>query len=100
MTDRSLDAWLAEHLFDIPEAVVRGLALGASPYSSTGDGMLHVLEAMRKREWRALMGTWSTGPGYRCQFYTITNEEGVSALADSLPLAVALSAKAALEASA
>ncbi len=126
ITDRALDAWLAEHLFGWEVVGNRrgnwslkepgGQWQGGSfmkergrPWASTthciswattGDGMLAVLEAMRKREWRALMGTWSTGPGYRCQFYTITNEERVSALAGSLPRAVALAAKAALEASA
>lgn len=111
--DRALDEWLAEHLFgwNLRQSSLDDRACDCvEPYlnecghqrywTDSGDGMLRVLDAMQQREWGALMGTWAAGPGYCCQFYTITNEDGVSALADSMPLAVALAAKAALEASA
>ena len=86
LTNRELDAWLAENL-----------ALGLFDYCNSYEGMGRVLETMRERGWRVLMGTWSVGPGYRCQLYTVTGDgDGIEAQADSLPRAVAEAAKAAL----
>lgn len=63
LTDTELDAWLAEYLFNFPGTAMHqsnpskyrwGENLGTeieppAKYSSTGDGMLQVLEALRKR---------------------------------------------------
>ncbi|MDE2102550.1 MAG: hypothetical protein KGL39_35210 [Patescibacteria group bacterium] len=87
LTDRELDAWLAERLFGLPlhewrktgsisgfqnfyECTVdppHGMKCRASNfdlgtrYSSTGDGMLLVLEAMRERGWWGTTNTPDSG---------------------------------------
>ena len=81
------DMPLTEHYWDACE-----------PYSSTGDGMLQVLEAMRER------GDWCLSPDGDGWVAVLTdgiygdNQPHYSGRADTLPLAVATAAKAALEA--
>jgi hypothetical protein len=119
MTDRELDAWLAEHLFDahahewaVDEPVgdeqrwrcsgcrvyftgpnERPPAFIACAYSSTGNGMQLVLEAMRERGWYATIEAVDRDGRWYCRF----NDDSQSyAYTDSLPRAVAEAAKGAL----
>ncbi len=117
MTDTAaLDAWLAEHLLGWTScndqthrylehwhAPGERLSVRCPPaLSTTGDGMLMVLEAMRERRWFYFM--WAEGiPPHRIAAAFATVEEGWrdrEVEADTLPLAVALAARAALEAEA
>lgn len=127
ITDRALDAWLAEHLFIVeggsrqPDGswttFRRGSRVDEVPSpTSTGDGMLLVLEAMRERGWYGSASFIAPIYGGECmaQFSRHNPHEGyaedgrpcviandiVSVTAPSLPRAVALAAKTALEASA
>ncbi len=109
MTDTAaLDAYLAEHLFGItllPEPVTRH---AVPEYSTTGDGMLMVLEAMRERGHDGQLGV--TIDSYRQALFSPRGSVLRSLLfgfrsrdwttADTLPLAVAQAARAALEAEA
>ena len=115
MPERELDAYLAEHLFGLVgctfdecrEAAEErdhyhypghgwGSWKRADRYSSTGDGMLLVLEAMRERwSWTAELSEDTDGK-WRVMFDN--NSDDHECVADTLPLAVALAAKAALEA--
>ncbi len=127
----ALDAWLAEHLFggwhcdgcvesrgktsivaSAPHWHIAELRLTRLAFSTTGDGMLMVLEAMRERGWRfeAISGVDDDlQPGYGAVFtknvQISPNEVMVVPVGASdrhggatLPLAVAQAARAALEA--
>lgn len=135
MTDRELDAWLAEHLFGLGPLVwfddvgpdpddgrdIRGWGgehaacyaddepyndpdktwqwTVVGPNSSTGDGMLLVLQAMRERGFHWELQTSKARfsmPGVRHDWSAHFSADNVRAL----PRAVAEAAKAALEASA
>lgn len=120
---RALDAWLTEHLFGWDaEACTCGMCIvnyycpqhgDHSPlppyaYSTTGDGMLIVLEAMRERGWHGMLDYGFPGDGYWVEagFTRLVEpaegrgpfDNAPAAHHDSLPAAVALAAKAALEA--
>lgn len=120
MPDRELDAWLAEHLFGLVgctfdecrEAAEErkhyhypghgwGSWKRADRYSSTGDGMLQVLEGMRERGFEGKCGISLEQHGYqRWGSFFDGEHDGPrgEAEAATLPLAVALAAKATLEA--
>ena len=109
--DVALDAWLAEHLFGLTDEVK-----AANPswrnhipdYSTTGDGMLLVLEAMRERghDGSAAVNIdsyrqavfYPKGSVVRSLLFGFRSRDWTSA--DTLPLAVALAARAAIEAEA
>lgn len=156
LTDRELDAWLAEHLFGMrhrwfapadfygtgrdeplafyfeytdgleswgwfksgnPSQEAWPLASGSvaptktrdgwaisdiARYSSTGDGMLAVLEAMRRNGWGVSITASSVG-GFIVEFMRASLDEephSVTASAISLSRAVAAAAKRAIEAEA
>lgn len=115
---RELDAWLAERLFGWTEvdpprqgdgAGYRGagVAPGASgasevpAYSTSGDAMLAVIAAMRVRGWRSTTASFPNGKA-RALFHregyggSVDAPHG-SAMAESLPEAVAEAARRALE---
>lgn len=117
MTDRELDAWLAEHLFGwewVPQRVdILAGGFWRSPdgehhqtpnqhdfwdcaYSSTGDGMLMVLEAMRERGWSFQLSDGLTETSLWVALFE-SDRADHQIYADSLPRAVAEAAKAALE---
>lgn len=121
LTDGALDVWLAEHLFGgithnevhpwpppgVPSMyafdvsgphfdTVAGGIMDSQPYSSTGDGMLLVLEAMRARDWYIDMA-WVEAAWHVTVIAPAGYFEQESDT--SLPRAVAEAAKAALEAS-
>ena len=124
ITDRELDTWLAEHLFGwayypcvLPNAreafwrspdgehhtdcVPDSYGLIPLSYTATGDGMLLVLEAMRKREWLFSVEEYGDDGPHQCvEFSREIDDKGAVMYAPSgaLPRAVALAAKAALEA--
>ena len=113
MTDRELDAWIAEHLWDDARCSRCGRRFSYHPwdgsidgtaclepqpyaYSSTGEGMLMVIEAMRERGYIVIMSRGTLLQSAQA----VISREGVtrSAVAFSLPRAVAEAARAALEA--
>jgi len=124
MDDRELDAWLAEHLFGLevewdywfPGS--DGGKRSAAPsnrdkipfevgefdclpsYSSTGDGMLLVLEAMRERRQTLLIDATYDEKQWWVKWGEDKWHQENAVIDDSLPRAVALAAKAAIEASA
>lgn len=116
----ALDAWLAEHLFDgspldctapghegsqcwsIPTGPTHLAVIGYGPapaYSTTGGGMLMVLEAMRERGWSRAIYEAPIGEVVE---FARTGDKGehlaYRAADELLPTAVGLAAKAALEA--
>lgn len=119
MPNRELDVWLAERLdlracsarhdgatcsaaFAAHPAKVLPVSLAHDfeplPLSSTGDGMLLVLEAMRERGYTVDLNTG--GQAFRWAHVMRATprafEQWDHISADSLPMAVALAAKAAL----
>ncbi len=113
---QALDAWLAEHLLGGPRANpgwywFRGTGEtdgfpdidvpGQEPLfsgpklSTTGDGMLMVERAIVERGWQIVSGWDNESP---CWARIVTETAVPIAKADSLPEAVALAARAALEA--
>ena len=97
MTDRELDAKVAEHLFGLP---TEDLYL-PHPYSSTGDGMLAVVEAMRGRGWSMQANTspaqtpvvWFSKVDHTKALTDAAHYQGQAvADADTLPRAVSLAA--------
>lgn len=126
LTDRELDAYLAEHLLDWyydisprggpypPQMVFAQNAEQAGrrtsgstfapPLSSTGDGMLLVIEAMRGRGWDWEMHAYSNPAMRGMRFTAGASSPAVPsplawwADASSLPRAVAEAARAAWEA--
>lgn len=124
MTDRELDAWLAEHLFgwvyeerlwtdtggerragwQHPDLVAWLHDFPPAHYSSTGDWMLLVLGAMREREFGIEMVAYEEG-GFGVTWWPSGYSGSRSQChgpydSDTLPRAVAEAAKAALEATA
>lgn len=110
--DRDLDAWLAEHLLgfkrDRAGALFKhfeGPTWSGKDYlvpesSSTGDGMLLILEAMRERGWVGLV-KWDGDREHDHYTALFSQPDNVARIdAHSLPRAVAEAAKAALEAAA
>lgn len=122
LTDRELDAWLAEHLFEwVSSGNRRGNWILQPPnagqgtpslmkergrgwsatnhkfswWSSTGDGMILVLEAMRERG--LVVKIHAIHAGWAAYFRRDSDPWAVRS-ADTLPRAVALAAKKALEA--
>ena len=121
LTDRELDAYLAEHLLDWyydisprggpypPQMVFAQNAEQAGrrtsgstfapPLSSTGDGMLLVLEAMHGRGYlfivRSMNSLAAGRPGFMCTFAIEGAVDGRSE-GDSLPRSVAEAAKSAI----
>ena len=105
---RDLDAWLAEWLFGVlkPESVpqpgassvwwhdVKGGEWIPHEFSTTYEGMGRVLEAMKSKKCNITITLGMGGWGAYFSFDTL--RKGV-ANADTLPRAVALAAKAALE---
>lgn len=121
MTDRELDAWLAEHLFgeqvrwmnierDHFDTVLDGSTfhcsgMGDCRYSSTGEGMLMVLEAMRERGYYYVLRCMDSLVRGNTRIGCTFEGDGLSGTgwireADTAPRAVAEAAKAALEAEA
>ena len=129
LSDRALDAWLAERLFGLVECSFPecreeveghdhyhfpGYGWGswkrADLYSSTGDGMLLVVEAMRERGWWFSVEEYGIEGPHQCVEFTHhpddSEEDGIewptgiaTALTPgSFPRAVCEAAKAALEA--
>ena len=126
LTDRELDAWLAEHLLgwtdcdpayvstgweftDPPDdrvTVGRGRGPGCRHFSllptfSTGDGMVLVLEAMRARGWWVLCAVSRLDGRWYVQVDSSVSSDMTigEGHATTLPRAVAEAAMAALEAS-
>lgn len=111
LPDRELDVWLAEHLFGFTaDELTRGSGPFGLPwppsYSSTGDGMLLVLEAMRGRGFTI---DFEVGGGVVDTAQTYTEVNVYSGRADyltqvatvtgtSVPRVLAEAARAALEA--
>jgi hypothetical protein len=105
LTDRELDAALEKRLFGWQGRKVPGEGGWTFPhYSTTGDGMLKVLEAMRERSrsirlhWNDVSKLWVAwfsdrpwAPGAAGDLYQDESSDA------SLPRAVALAALAALE---
>lgn len=109
MTDRALDAWLAERLFDRkldPKKVNLEAHLN---YSRSWEGAGLVVDAMRERGWRIHgmedSGTPRTiqtpdGPEILQWYVRLWSQDRtqlVEVNASTAPLAIALAAKAALE---
>ncbi len=110
----ALDSWLAEHLFGWTHLHFTGPAelqrIGLSPtddeyeplpaYSTTGDGMLMVLEAMQERGWFVTLTDYALPRWWEVEFLPDPLKPGEVVLgkAPVLPTAVSLAAKAALEA--
>lgn len=92
----ALDAELAEKLFGMPPELVAALALGPYAYSTSYEGMGLVLEAMTDRGYS--MGLHEFADRHAADVFRGTIIVAEDYLADSLPAAVALAAKAALEA--
>ena len=114
MADRELDAWLVEHLFGLSVEWHHGqpyapqqLVPPVKPYSSTGDGMLMVLEAMRGRGAQGslfvALPSMSGEPLCVARFERVDGPRVIHMVSNanvSAPRAVAEAAKAALEAEA
>ena len=120
MTDRELDAWIAEHLWDDARCSRCGRRFSYHPwdgsidgtaclepqpyaYSSTGEGMLMVLKAMRERGFGASIvareeGDWWVMIATDHVMDWLTDDRAASS--PSLPRAVAEAARAAIEAEA
>lgn len=114
MNDRELDAFLAEHLFGWEREQDGCLVVADGPskgyrfypgeeidpaYSSTGDGMLQVLEKMRERGFKGSV-VWDRldqrSPTHITADWSVTFDGAAGALNDSLPRAVAAAAFTAL----
>lgn len=118
--ERELDAWLAEHLFGWDAAPCEmtvayqpcgrkalhrhdGLDIDFPPaYSTTGDGMLLVMEAMRERGYGIIVERNSSGDWlsevYRIEPRCVGGAYDFMMPAETGPMAVAKAAKLALEA--
>ena len=126
MDNRELDAWLAEHLWgSVPCEAWSGFFQGAAgtqyvrveeacPHgpngcyhpnalaklSTTGDGMLGVIAAMKEGGWHVSISSRLRAPWYSVTFHEFLDpDDGKSGRAESSDLrnAVALAAKATLE---
>ncbi len=121
LTNHELNGWLAEHLFgwhhlrDIQGWIGGEAGLSVTnqrvpDYSSTGDGMLLVLEAIRERAWVVSIDEASVGPAgartpenhrrlWDCTLKPFDDEDEryIVEMDESLPRAVALAAKSATE---
>lgn len=125
MTDRELDAYLAEHLFGwtwpfddplIGNGLYPGRIAGYAPepnddgeefddvpaYSSTGEGMLMVIEAMRERGWWFSVEEYGDDGPHQCVEFDKDGDDylptPVAAVPGSLPRAVAEAAAQAIRA--
>ena len=114
MPERELDAYLAEHLFGwhrwetfrdqarkmpVTEWIREGGITSRLPaYSSTGDGMVIVLEAMRGRGFEFSLRLSEDSSQWMAIIIFGPPIGSAICRSDTLPRAVALAAKAALEA--
>ncbi len=112
VTDTDLDAWLAEHLLGWTYSAEGGefphwhpigtydCTMDVPKLSTTGDGMLMVLEAMRSRRWYVVLYV-EDDELYQASITAIDGPDdavpvGADAEAETAPLAVAQAARAAL----
>ena len=96
MNDRELDTAIEDVLFAADK--MYGASVPAPPYSTTGDGMLKVLEAMRERGPETGFtpkNPYTVAHGWWCKIQ-MADRASIIRFADSLPRAVALAALAAL----
>lgn len=95
MTDKELDIAIAKHVFGANLTPTKNISVSTPAFSTTGDGMLAVIERMRERGWtpHILIGQKST-----IATFLIPNAGGASdpAKDEPAPRAVAIAALKAL----
>jgi len=95
MTDRELDLLIAKHVFGANLTPTKNISVSTPAFSTTGDGMLAVIEKMRERGfWVSLTTRRIDGYDFLAKVWNFEVEK--SEAADTAPRAVAIAALRAL----